>query len=383
MVLAFDNSGNLTDRYLWGPAVDQVLADENFVAGSSGENENGGLPKTAGVTLWALGDNQNTVRDVVTDSGALEQHIAYSPFGQQVTVPSTVSPSVADLVFGYTGTYTDPVTGLQLHGVRWYDPSVGRWLTEDPAAADANLYRYCGNAPTNGTDPDGLQDCDDQPDDYKRGVLTFGLEKAKADTGVKDMKPPYYAKTTFELTEPECKPEPESLKQWGRYRKNGSKGPKPKDRWVLTPGSLTVKDVKVVPYVWYKIAKADGSRVWVKCSMTDKQKNFSKAHEQAHIENAKTIIDRYNKRYCKTYDSLNDCEEACDAWIKEVNLARVADYLHVGTDPKSPKPTDPDSAYAESKNAGKSGPEQVNEPKDSDLPPGFPPTLPGLPHMGK
>jgi hypothetical protein len=39
--------------------------------------------------------------------------------------------------------------------VRWYDPTVGRWLTEDPAEADVNLYRYCGNAPTDGTDPSG------------------------------------------------------------------------------------------------------------------------------------------------------------------------------------------------------------------------------------
>ena len=41
---------------------------------------------------------------------------------------------------------------------RWYDPSVGRWLSEDPisfAGGDANLYRYCGNGPTNGTDPSG------------------------------------------------------------------------------------------------------------------------------------------------------------------------------------------------------------------------------------
>jgi hypothetical protein len=28
-------------------------------------------------------------------------------------------------------------------------------LTEDPAAADVNLYRYCGNAPTDGIDPSG------------------------------------------------------------------------------------------------------------------------------------------------------------------------------------------------------------------------------------
>ena len=30
--------------------------------------------------------------------------------------------------------------------VRWYDPTIGRWLSEDPAAADVNLYKYCGNA---------------------------------------------------------------------------------------------------------------------------------------------------------------------------------------------------------------------------------------------
>ena len=41
-----------------------------------------------------------------------------------------------------------------------YDPSVGRFLSEDPigfAGGDANLYRYVGNSPTNFTDPSGLQ----------------------------------------------------------------------------------------------------------------------------------------------------------------------------------------------------------------------------------
>jgi uncharacterized protein RhaS with RHS repeats len=44
-----------------------------------------------------------------------------------------------------------------------YDPRTGRWLSEDPigfAAADANLYRYVGNSPTNATDPAGLYDDD-------------------------------------------------------------------------------------------------------------------------------------------------------------------------------------------------------------------------------
>ena len=40
-----------------------------------------------------------------------------------------------------------------------YDPSIGRWLEEDPLsfeAGDANLYRYVGNGPTNAVDPTGL-----------------------------------------------------------------------------------------------------------------------------------------------------------------------------------------------------------------------------------
>ena len=41
--------------------------------------------------------------------------------------------------------------------VRWFDPTVGRWLSEDPAEADPNLYRYCGNGPTDGTDPSGME----------------------------------------------------------------------------------------------------------------------------------------------------------------------------------------------------------------------------------
>ena len=153
MVLAFDGNDNLTDRYLWGPAVDQVLADENY-SGPTSAN-----PTSIGNnTLWALGDNQNSVRDVVTDSGTLEQHIAYSPFGQQVSGLTTTGSVVANFAFGYTGTYTDPVTGFQLHGVRWYDPVSQRWLTQDPAAADENLYRYCGNGPTDGIDPSGMAD---------------------------------------------------------------------------------------------------------------------------------------------------------------------------------------------------------------------------------
>jgi RHS repeat-associated protein len=65
-----------------------------------------------------------------------------------------------DEAFAYTGRLFDQTTGLQNNLNRWYDASVARWLSEDPigfAAGDGNLYRYVGNGPTYGVDPEGFE----------------------------------------------------------------------------------------------------------------------------------------------------------------------------------------------------------------------------------
>ncbi|MFB3895885.1 MAG: RHS repeat domain-containing protein [bacterium] len=51
----------------------------------------------------------------------------------------------------------DPVTGLYYFVCRWYDPVMGRWITEEPTGADGlNLYHYCFNDPINNADINGL-----------------------------------------------------------------------------------------------------------------------------------------------------------------------------------------------------------------------------------
>ncbi len=148
LILRFDGAGDLTNRYLHGPAVDQVLADEQ-------------ITPTTNNTLWSLTDHQNTVRDLVdfntsTHLTSIADHLTYTSTG---AIASESAPAI-DHLFGYTGREWDSDIDLQHNRARWYDPNTGTWLSNDPigfAAGDANLYRYVGNQPTTMTDPSGLE----------------------------------------------------------------------------------------------------------------------------------------------------------------------------------------------------------------------------------
>ncbi|GAB6188226.1 RHS repeat domain-containing protein [Thermopirellula anaerolimosa] len=116
---------------------------------------------TADLVAWTLTDHLNTVRDIAkydpqTGTTTVVNHLVYDAFGR---VTSESNPAV-DSLFLFTARPFDADTGLQNNLHRWYDPAVGRWLSEDPISyrgEDFNLYRYVGNNPTNATDLDGLQ----------------------------------------------------------------------------------------------------------------------------------------------------------------------------------------------------------------------------------
>jgi RHS repeat-associated protein len=136
IALVFDGAGSQTHRYLYGTQVDQVLADE-----------------TATGMVWALDDNQGTVRDLVDNSGNVIEHLTYDSFGKLMSTPTT------GFRYGYTGREQDNEIGLDYYRARYYDASNGRFISEDPlgfGAGDTNIYRYVFNSPLNGTDPSGL-----------------------------------------------------------------------------------------------------------------------------------------------------------------------------------------------------------------------------------
>ncbi|HEV2826447.1 MAG TPA: RHS repeat-associated core domain-containing protein [Pyrinomonadaceae bacterium] len=84
-----------------------------------------------------------------TTSRVVEQ-LPYDSFGN--------SSGTSLTRYGYTGRERDPDTGLLYYRARFYDPQLGRFISEDPArfSGGRNWYAYVSNNPVNSTDPSGL-----------------------------------------------------------------------------------------------------------------------------------------------------------------------------------------------------------------------------------
>jgi RHS repeat-associated protein len=128
-----------------------------------GGGEGGALAdeNSAGSVSWLLSDNLGTIRDVAqynsgTNTTTIVDHLKYDSFGNITSQTSSANQPL----FAFTGQLFDKDTGLQYNSARWYDPHLGRFISQDPsgfAAGDPNLYRYVTNSPANFIDPTGLE----------------------------------------------------------------------------------------------------------------------------------------------------------------------------------------------------------------------------------
>jgi RHS repeat-associated protein len=107
---------------------------------------------TTGVSYF-LTDHLGSTNALTDVNGNVVEQSAYDSFGN--------SGGSTRTRYGYTGRERDPDTGMLYYRARFYDPQLGRFISEDPAGlmADINAYAYVGNDPIQWADPSGLCSC--------------------------------------------------------------------------------------------------------------------------------------------------------------------------------------------------------------------------------
>jgi len=110
----------------------------------------------SGVTSYYEQDGIGTVSALSNSAGALADTYSYDSFGNLTASTGTISNP-----FRYTGREFDSETGIYYYRARFYDPTSGRFMSEDSARFDqgGNFYVYVSNTPTLFIDPTGLAKC--------------------------------------------------------------------------------------------------------------------------------------------------------------------------------------------------------------------------------
>lgn len=117
-------------------------------------------PSIGSTTLYYHADHLGGANVLTDATGFKKELIEYEPFGQESRHEKYGSSEEVAWYY-FTGKKTDDESGLIYFGARYYDPSLGRFITPDTIVQAAsnpqtfNRYTYCNNNPVNYVDPDG------------------------------------------------------------------------------------------------------------------------------------------------------------------------------------------------------------------------------------
>lgn len=134
------NGTNLTDRYVFGPNM-----DEPIVAYDASGNRS-----------WLYADERGSVVASANATGGIIYTNRYDEYGAPPLDGSGNNLNAGR--FQYTGQMWLPEVGLYYYKARLYSPTLGRFMQADPVGYDGdgpNLYAYALNDPINFTDPLG------------------------------------------------------------------------------------------------------------------------------------------------------------------------------------------------------------------------------------
>jgi RHS repeat-associated protein len=131
-----NSSGTAVARYSQGLNIDEPLA-----------------MLRSSTTSYYQADGLGSITSLSSGAGSLTQTYTFDSFGKQ-----TASSGSLTNPFQYTARESDPETGLYYYRARYYDPSVGRFLNEDPRGfvEGMDFYIYVDDDPLRFIDPFGM-----------------------------------------------------------------------------------------------------------------------------------------------------------------------------------------------------------------------------------
>jgi len=144
---AFSGTTSTAKRatYVHGPRIDELLAK-----GEVSYPPDQPPPATPGTLTYYHADGIGSITRTTRASGSVTSSVRYDAFG-------SLLQGTANL-FGFTGRELDAASELYYYRARYYDPKIGRFISEDPIRwlGGLNLYLYVRDNPVNHIDPSGL-----------------------------------------------------------------------------------------------------------------------------------------------------------------------------------------------------------------------------------
>ncbi len=115
----------------------------------------------APVPYYYVTDHLGSVLAVVDANGNVVERYEYDAWGKVLSVTDAEGNALTRSAIGnrilWQAREYSWTTGLYYFRNRWYDPTIGRWISKDPIGIQGgiNLYEFCEGNPIMDVDPDG------------------------------------------------------------------------------------------------------------------------------------------------------------------------------------------------------------------------------------
>ncbi len=158
----FDESNRLLVRHTHS----QLNSDDILSSNVTSAGVEAGVSQYAG-NFYYYKDEKGTTIDIADNAGAIVQSYDYSSFGKINSIRDESGQDVTltapfKTAFTFTGREWEEESGLYYYRARYYDPSIGRFLQQDPDVgflmsplSFINRFSYSYNSPVKYSDPTG------------------------------------------------------------------------------------------------------------------------------------------------------------------------------------------------------------------------------------